>query len=88
MESYFDIVRKNFQDMVPKSIMHFLVNEAIGKMQNALVSALYKDDRVADLMRETDDIAERRRIAREMFHLLEKAMSILNEVRDFDAHRG
>ncbi|KAG5186926.1 Dynamin central region-domain-containing protein [Tribonema minus] len=87
MESYFDIVRKNFQDMVPKAIMHFLVNEVIQSMQNQLVSSLYREELIAELMRETEDVAERRRIAREMFELLHRAMAILNEVRDFNTHK-
>lgn len=40
--SYFDIVRKNFMDMVPKTIMYFLVNHAKDNLQNELVSSLYR----------------------------------------------
>jgi len=40
--SYFDIVRKNFLDMVPKTIMYFLVNHAKDNLQNELVSSLYR----------------------------------------------
>ncbi len=61
--------------------MHFLVNESMRKLQNSLVSILYKEERIPSLMKETDDIAERRKIAREMYHLLQKAMDILHEVR-------
>lgn len=35
--SYFDIVRKNFLDMVPKTIMCFLVNQAKGEPCNVLI---------------------------------------------------
>jgi Dynamin GTPase effector domain len=58
----------------------------MGSMQNHLVSSLYKEDLIVELMRETEDVAERRRIAREMFDLLKTAMTILNEVRDFNTH--
>lgn len=39
-------------------------------------------------MRETDDVAERRRISRDMLALLEKAVSIVSEVRDFNPFLG
>ncbi|CAM9648816.1 unnamed protein product [Chrysoparadoxa australica] len=87
LESYFAIVRKNFQDMVPKTIMHFLVNEVTRSLSNHLVTCAFDEEgSISDLMRETDDVAERRRIAREMYALLQKAVDILNEVRDFNAH--
>lgn len=54
--------------------------------QNELVSTLYKEDLTGELMRETDDVAERRRISREMLVLLEKACSVVNEVRDFNPY--
>ena len=44
LSSYFDIVRKNIQDTVPKSIMYFLVNESKETIQNELVRNLYKEE--------------------------------------------
>ncbi|CAN0513836.1 unnamed protein product [Laminaria digitata] len=64
--------------------MHFLVNEVVNVLQNELVSTLYKEDLTGELMRETDDVAERRRISRDMLALLKKAVSIVSEVRDFN----
>jgi dynamin 1-like protein len=43
IESYFDIARKNFIDMVPKTIMYYLVNHVRDVMQNELVAELYRD---------------------------------------------
>jgi len=85
IESYFDIVRKNFMDMVPKSIMHFLVSTAKESLQNDLVSQLYKDSSIGETMKETPDVARRRSEIQEMRALLQKALEIVNEVRDFNA---
>lgn len=84
IDSYFNIVRKNFLDLVPKTIMYFLVNHSRDSVQNELVSELYKDDHIQDLMKETDDIAQRRKTCREMRELLQRALEIVNEVRDFN----
>jgi hypothetical protein len=43
LASYFSIVRKNIQDSVPKTVMHFLVNCAKDNIQNELVSQLYRE---------------------------------------------
>ena len=81
IESYFDIVRKNFLDMVPKTIMHFMVNHAKENLQNGLVTELYKEDLLEGVMKETDDVAQRRAEVSDMRAMLERALEIVNEIR-------
>jgi len=84
IESYFKVVRKTFIDMVPKTTMFFLVNHVKDAMQNELVSELYREAEVESLMKEADDVAERREQSEEMRDLLGKALEIVNEARDFN----
>ncbi len=87
MLSYFDIVKKNFMDSVPKTIMHFLVNAFKENLQNELVKELYRENIMTDLMRETEDVATRRKTCREMKDLLRRGLEIVNEVRDFNTFK-
>jgi dynamin 1-like protein len=81
--SYFNIVRKNIQDTVPKAIMHFLVNKSKNEIQNELVSALYKEELFEELLEENPAIASRRKAVKQMVDMLTRAHEILNEIRDF-----
>jgi len=81
--SYFDIVRKNVKDTVPKSIMHFLVNASKEHIQNDLVANLYKEELFDQLLEESNLIAQRRSQCQIMINTLRKAHEILNEVRDY-----
>ena len=40
-----------------------------------------------DLMRETEDVATRRKACREMKDLLRRGLEIVNEVRDFNTFK-
>ena len=39
---------------------------------------------IAELMKETDDVASRRKACKEMKELLQRALEILNEVRSYN----
>jgi len=75
-------VRKNVGDLVPKSIMHFLVNQAKDNIQNELVSHLYKEELFDELLEESPAVAQRRRACKTMLDVLRRAQTVLNEVRD------
>ncbi|XP_006461708.1 hypothetical protein AGABI2DRAFT_185821 [Agaricus bisporus var. bisporus H97] len=61
--SYFNIVRQSIQDLIPKAIMHLLVNHTSQHVQNRLVSSLYKPELFADLLNEDEAlVAERTRV--------------------------
>jgi len=83
LESYFMIIRKNIQDGVPKSIMHFLVTRAKAAVHNRLVERLYREDIYSELLAESPEVAQRRKSIKDMVTMLRRAREILNEVRDF-----
>lgn len=76
-------MKKSVADSVPKSIMYFLVNRARTRLQNHLVSRLYKDDLFETLLSENENLAKAREKCRQTIELLGKAMQILMEVREF-----
>eukprot|EP00029_Vermamoeba_vermiformis_P006673 TRINITY_DN2691_c0_g1_i1.p1 TRINITY_DN2691_c0_g1~~TRINITY_DN2691_c0_g1_i1.p1 ORF type:complete len:787 (-),score=334.88 TRINITY_DN2691_c0_g1_i1:36-2396(-) len=82
--SYFNIVRKNIQDTVPKSVMQFLVSRSKNDIQNELVKSLYKEELFDELLEESPAIASRRKACKQMVDMLSRAQEILNEVRDFN----
>lgn len=69
IRSYFTIVRKNIQDTVPKSIMHFLVNYIKDNLQSELVHSLYRTEHINELLQESELIATRRREAQQMLQV-------------------
>jgi len=86
--SYFNIVKRNICDMVPKAIMNFTVNMAKEVLQKELVTQLYKQDLFMNLLKEPEDIAERRNKCREMLEVLRAANEIIAQIRDFNPRRN
>lgn len=61
--SYFNIVRQSIQDLVPKAVMHLLVNFSRETVQNRLVASLYKEGLFAQLLEEDEGLTnERKRV--------------------------
>ncbi|XP_029103355.1 dynamin-1-like protein isoform X1 [Scleropages formosus] len=82
IKSYFLIVRKNIQDSVPKAVMHFLVNHVKDNLQSELVGQLYKSGLLDDLLKESEDMAQRRKEAADMLKALQKASHVIAEIRE------
>lgn len=82
--SYFDTVRKSMNDMVPKTIMAFLVNKTKNLAQRELVAAIYNDQvELKTLLSEDNATMKKREQCKEMVTTLRKSLEFLNEVRDF-----
>lgn len=63
ISTYFSIVRQTIQDLVPKAVMHLLINHSRESVQNRLVASLYKENLFEDLLYEDEGLtAERQRI--------------------------
>lgn len=78
--SYFDIVRKNLRDAVPKATMHLMVNQAKDKVQVELLRSLYREELMEQVFNENADVKTQRDECKKMITVLSKAMSVLNEV--------
>jgi len=82
--SYFDTVRKSMNDMVPKTIMAFLVNKTKTLAQRELVAAIYNENTDMKLLLGEDEATIRKREGvKTMVTSLERSLTFLDEVRDF-----
>ncbi|XP_076948522.1 dynamin-related protein 3B-like [Bidens hawaiensis] len=80
LKSYYDIVRKNIEDYVPKAIMHFLVNHTKRELHNVFIKKLYSDDLFEQMLQEPEDISIKRKRTREFLHVLQQAFRTLDEL--------
>ncbi|KAG2593869.1 hypothetical protein PVAP13_5NG012673 [Panicum virgatum] len=80
LKSYYNIVRKNVEDFIPKAIMHFLVNHTKRALHNYLITKLYKDDLLEDLLKEPDEITIKRKQIKENLKVLQQAYKTLDEI--------
>ncbi|KAI9293116.1 hypothetical protein K502DRAFT_318837 [Neoconidiobolus thromboides FSU 785] len=79
IKSYFHITSKSIQDLVPKAIMHLLVNYTKDTLQNQLVSHLYKFEQFDELLMEDETLADERAKCLELLNLYKRAYEIINE---------
>lgn len=81
--SYFDVVRKNISDLVPKTIMAFLITQSRQKAQGELVEEIYSKEKINELMIEDPMVAKNREVVLESIKALRQAQTILNEATQF-----
>jgi hypothetical protein len=83
IQSYFAIVKKNIADLVPKTIMAFLVNESRSIAQRELVSEIYRLGNLDDLMIEDPIVSQTRQQRKKEILALRTAQQCLIEVTQF-----
>lgn len=86
--SYFDIVRRNMQDLVPKALMLFLVNNLQRGLQQHLIHALYREELFEELMSEREDVAAKRASCLKTLRALRAAAHTLEALPAEMAGRG
>lgn len=80
LQSYYDLVKRTIVDMVPKSIMLNLVSYSREEIQRGLLTELYKEDLLNELLKESDDVISRRKECKKMILALQKADEIVSGV--------
>jgi dynamin 1-like protein len=78
--SYFNIVRQTIQDLIPKAIMHLLVNFTSKHIQDRLVSSLYKPDLFQELFNEDETLVTERARVKTLLDAYKDAFKTLSEV--------
>ncbi|KDN51628.1 hypothetical protein RSAG8_00173, partial [Rhizoctonia solani AG-8 WAC10335] len=78
--SYYNIVKREMIDMIPKAISLTLVNHSKENLQRELLQELYKPDVLDELLKESDYVVSRRKEVVQMLGALNKADEIVASV--------
>ncbi|WFD19668.1 dynamin GTPase [Malassezia caprae] len=78
--SYFNIVRLSIQDLVPKAVMHLLVNYSRDSVQNRLVINLYKESMFEQLLHEDETLTKERQRVQALLNAYKEGFNVLSEI--------
>ncbi|KAG1955754.1 dynamin-2 isoform X2 [Pimephales promelas] len=80
VDSYIGIVNKSIRDLMPKAIMHLMINSAKDFIHSELLAYLYSSGDQNSLMEESADQAQRRDEMLRMYHALKEALLIIGDI--------
>ncbi|KAM9493578.1 dynamin-2 isoform 4-T4 [Clarias gariepinus] len=80
VDSYIGIVNKTIRDLMPKTIMHLMINNAKDFIHSELLAYLYSSGDQNSLMEESADQAQRRDEMLRMYHALKEALHIIGDI--------
>ncbi|XP_047215889.1 dynamin-2-like isoform X3 [Girardinichthys multiradiatus] len=80
VDSYIGITNKSIRDLVPKTIMHLMINNAKDFIHSELLAYLYSSGDQNSLMEESADQAQRRDEMLRMYHALKEALHIIGDI--------
>eukprot|EP01053_Blabericola_migrator_P010657 Blabericola_migrator_1__10656@NODE_607_length_7343_cov_208_169736_g440_i0_p2_GENE_NODE_607_length_7343_cov_208_169736_g440_i0NODE_607_length_7343_cov_208_169736_g440_i0_p2_ORF_typecomplete_len775_score198_62Dynamin_M/PF01031_20/3_2e61Dynamin_N/PF00350_23/5_4e39GED/PF02212_18/4_4e22FeoB_N/PF02421_18/0_21FeoB_N/PF02421_18/0_00067MMR_HSR1/PF01926_23/2_1e06RsgA_GTPase/PF03193_16/2_1RsgA_GTPase/PF03193_16/0_15AIG1/PF04548_16/6_9AIG1/PF04548_16/0_82GTP_EFTU/PF00009_27/0_027IIGP/PF05049_13/0_75IIGP/PF0 len=81
ISSYFNIVKKTLADIVPKTIMHLLVNASNKSFHGKLVTLLYRSELFSDLLQEHSSVPAERQEVEDQLKTFRRAHEILASMR-------
>jgi len=80
VDSYMKIVTKTFRDLVPKIIMHLMINNAKEFIYGELLANLYAAGDQSTMMEESAEEERRREEILKMYHACKEALKIIGDV--------
>ncbi|XP_074485260.1 dynamin-2 isoform X2 [Sebastes fasciatus] len=80
VDSYIGIVNKSIRDLMPKTIMHLMINSAKDFILSELLSYLYVAGDQGSLMEESPEQAQRRDEMLRMYHALKEALVLIGDI--------
>ncbi|XP_073670601.1 dynamin-2 isoform X2 [Paramisgurnus dabryanus] len=80
VDSYISIVNKSIRDLMPKTIMHLMINSAKEFIYSELLAYLYSSGDQNSLMEESAEQAQHRDEMLRMYHALKEALNIIGDL--------
>ncbi len=82
INSYYHVVKKNINDLVPKTIMCFLVNQSKLMAEKEMVNKLFKSSELEILLQEDPIVARKRKQCKDSLSNLKKSLDILTNFNE------
>ncbi|XP_072294369.1 dynamin 3a isoform X2 [Eucyclogobius newberryi] len=80
VDSYMSIIYKSIRDLMPKTVMHFIINRVKGFISSELLAQLYALGESSSLMDESPEQQQHREDVLQKHTALKEALSVIGEI--------